>query len=186
MAEKCSCRVSAEAQLEYALEEARRAQRDRLKRLSLFREGIRDGAHEVAARRLFMAGVYGASLDNGLAKDPDDGMIHEALARRVEDREKLYRFYGENRMLVQEQGRFLNVERVLRGVLRRRRGVEGRLTARAMAELDNAVRALDRLDRLGKMLETWREGLRLESRVALEVIVDMHEHSQPTLPGHSP
>ena len=176
MAGVCSCRGQAEYQLAAFRENARCAQSERVQRLTLFKDGISDGAYEVAVRHLFLAGVYAASLDNGFTRSPDDWMILDSLAHRIMDQDELLvSFYSDRRELVRLQSTFLDVERILRGTLRRRRGVEGRLTARVQSELRQALEALERLDRLSMKLVSWRENMRLESSVRLESLFDMHD-----------
>ena len=179
MAEGCGCRRAVEYSIEAARMEARRTQAEYGRRLDSFRDGIAQGAREVAARHLYLAGVYAASLDNGLARNPNGFMVRESLARRLTtEGGRLLRFYGENSVLVEAQGEFVDVERALRGVLRDRRGAPGLLEARVRSELGQAEDALVRLERLEGFLASWRESVRLESQVAVDVVVDMHMISE--------
>ena len=176
MVEDCSCKTEANYQLAAFREEARRVQAKRVQGLTLFKEGISDGAFEVAARHLYFAGIYAASLDNGFTRNPDDWMIMNALNTRLASQSgSLVSFFMERQDLVRQQGVLLDVERVLRGTLRRRTGIEGRLTARISAEFRQASEALERLERLSEKLVSWRENMRLESRVSIESIIDMHD-----------
>jgi len=178
MAWGCGCRRAVEYSVEAARRDAHRAQAEYGRRLESFRSGIAQGAREVAARHLYLAGVYAASLDNGLARDPDGFMVRTSLMRRLEaEGGRLLRFYGENSVLVDAQGEFVDVEKALRGVLRDRRGAPGLLEARVRAELGQAEDALVRLERLEGFLASWRESVRLESQVGVEVVVDMHKIS---------
>jgi len=120
--------------------------------------------------------MYAASLDNGLTRNPDDWMIMASLNTRLASQsDSLVSFFMDRQDLVRQQGVLLDVERVLRGFLRRRTGIEGRLAARVSAEFRQASEALDRLERLSEKLVSWRENMRLESRVSLELIMDMHD-----------
>jgi hypothetical protein len=102
-------------------------------------------------------------------------MVMGSLRRRLEaEGGRLLRFYGENSVLVEAQGEFVDVERALRGVLRDRRGAPGLLEARVRSELGQAEDALVRLERLEGFLASWRESVRLESQVGVDVVVDMH------------
>jgi len=157
---------------------ARRVQEEYARRLDAFREGIAQGAREVAARHLYLAGVYAASLDNGLTRNPDGFMVIASLISRIESGGgRLFRFYNENSGLVEAQGEFVDVERALRGVLRNRRGAPGLLEARVRSELGQAEEVLKRLEKLGESLASWRESVRLESEVTVYVVIDMHEFS---------
>jgi hypothetical protein len=157
MAEGCSCRRAVAYSVEDARREARRVQEEYARRLDSFRDGIAQGAREMAARHLYLAGVYAASLDNGLTRNPDGFMVRASLMRRLEA----------------EGG----VERSLRGVLRDRRGAPGLLEARVRSELGQAEASLARLERLEGFLASWRESVRLESQMGVDVIVDMHGFS---------
>jgi hypothetical protein len=175
MMSECSCRRSVSYSVEAARAEAREVQGEYARRLESFREGIAQGAREMAARHLYLSGVYAASLDNGLARNPDVFMVRESLGRRLESRgEPLLGFYRVNLTLVESQGEFVDVERALRGVLRDRRGAPGLLEARVRSELEQAEASLSRLERLEEFLASWRESVRLESQVGLDVLVDMH------------
>lgn len=179
MVEDCSCRVEANYQLAAFRQEARMVQANRVQGLALFKDGISDGAFEVAARHLFFAGIYAASLDNGLTRNPDDWMIMASLNSRLASQsDSLVSFFMDRQDLVRQQGVLLDVERVLRGTLRRRTGIEGRLTARIGAEFRQASEALERLERLSEKLVSWRENMRLESRVSLESMFDMHDNKK--------
>jgi hypothetical protein len=176
MVEDCSCKIEAMYQLDAFRAEAWRAQAERIQGLTLFKEGISDGAFEVAARHLYYAGLYAASLDNGFTRNPDDWMIMGSLNTRLAGQcESLVSFFMDKQDLVRQQGVLLDVERVLRGTLRRRTGVEGRLAARISAEFRQASEALIRLERLSEKLVSWRENMRLESMVSIKSISDMHE-----------
>jgi len=175
MGERCSCWRVVGYTVDEKRREARRVQAEYARRLASFREGIAQGAREVAARHLFLAGVYAASLDNGLARSPDLFMIRGSLLMRLQSLGgRLLRFYLENEGVVWAQSEFIDVERVLRGVLRDRRGAPGLLEARVRSELGLAEESLLRLERLERFLASWREKVRLESQVGVDVIVDMH------------
>jgi len=178
MVRGCSCRQAVEYSVEEARREARRVQAEYARRLGSFRDGIAQGAREMAARHLYLAGVYAASLDNGLTRNPDGFMVRASLMRRLEaEGGRLLGFYGENSVLVEAQAEFVDVERSLRGVLRNRRGAPGLLEARVRSELGQAEASLARLERLEGFLASWRESVRLESQVGVDVVVDMHETS---------
>jgi len=175
MVEACSCRQVVSYTVEELRRRARRVQEEYARRLDAFREGIEQGAREVAARHLYLAGVYAASLDNGLTRNPDGFMVRASLMGRLEaEGDRLMRFYNENSILVEAQGEFVDVERTLRGVLRDRKGAPGLLEARVRSELGQAETALTRLERLEGFLASWRESVRLESQVGLDVVTDMH------------
>lgn len=154
--------------------EARRVQGERLARLEAFRGGISQGAREVAARHLYQAGVYGASLRNGFTYDPEERLIFETIWDRVMAHDRLKEFYSIHSDLVKDQGLYVDAVATLKGFVSRRQGLEGRLTNRMNEELRLADEALRRLEELEKYLQSWREGVRLESRVRIEQIFDKH------------
>lgn len=175
MVEGCRCRRAVEYSVESARREARRIQAEYGRRLDSFRDGIAQGAREVAARHLYLAGVYAASLDNRLARNPDGFMVRESLKRRLEDEDgRLLSFYYENSVLVEAQGEFVDMDRALHGVLRNRRGAPGLLEARVRSELGQTEDTLVRLERLEVFLASWHESVQLESQVGVDVLVDMH------------
>jgi len=175
---ECSCRKAVSYSVDAARTEAREVQEEYARRLESFRNGIAQGAREVAARHLFLAGVYAASLDNGLTRSLSELMVRDSLVRRLDVRgEPLLMFFRENLTLVEAQGEFVDVERALRGVLRDRRGAPGLLEARVRSELEQAEDSLRRLGRLEEFLASWMESVRLESQVGVDEIVDMHDFS---------
>lgn len=86
-------------------------------------------------------------------------------------------FYEGNSALVEAQAEFVDVERALRGLLRDRQRAPGLLEARIRSELEQAEASLSRLERLEGFLASWRESVRLEAQVGIDVIVDMHAPS---------
>lgn len=176
MIKDCPCRQAVMYSVEEARQEARRAQAEYGRRLDSFRDGIAQGAREVAARHMYLAGIYAASLDNGLTAHPDGFMVMGSLRHRlVESEKRLLKFYDDNVAIVETQAEFVDVERVLRSVLRDRRGALGLLEARVRSEFSQAEDSLTRLERLEGFLASWREKVRLESYVDFDPIVDIHE-----------
>jgi hypothetical protein len=144
-------------------------------RLDTFREGIVEGAHELVARHLYRGGVYQASLDNGLARNPDSSMVLSSLANRLSSADPdAYEFYSENKNLVEQQGQSLDAETLLRGVLRHKGKATGLLEGNVLRELSQAQILIQRMKRLDEYLATWKESLRMEGSVELQKIVDMH------------
>jgi len=174
MMEDCRCRKSLEYDVADARKEADRVRAERLKRLEAFREGIAQGAREVAARHLYLAGVYSACLDNGFVREPDGFMIMGALrSRKTSMTLNVSDFFSESYTVIQGQAEFVDIRNVLKGVLRIRSKAQGLLMANTQRELGEAGAALERLRRLEEMLLAWRS-LNPESKVGLESIVDMH------------
>lgn len=175
MVEDCPCKQAVMYSVEKARQEARRAQAEHFRRLNSFRDGIEQGAREVAARHLYLAGINAASLDHGMTMRPDGFMVVDSLRSRLVSEPRLLSFYNGNSMLVETQSEFVDVERVLRSILRDRQRARGLLEARIRSEFSQAEDSLSRLERLEGFLTTWRENVRLESQVGVDPIVDMHK-----------
>lgn len=144
--------------------------------LEVFRENIRSGVDHIVAKHLYRAGVYFASLDKGLARNPSVSDIINSVRSRLGQRDvRLFGFLERNMELVLKQGDFIEAERLLRGILRQGGKAAGLLEGNGERELQEARRALERLDRLERYLSTWREGLLSESAPYYLKVVDMHD-----------
>jgi len=154
---------------------ARRTEVEYQARLDTFRKGIVEGAHELVARHLYRCGVYQASIDNGLVRNPDSSMILSSLANRLSSTEpEAHEFLSRNRNLVEQQGHSVDPEGLLRGVLRHKGKATGLLEGNVLREVGQAEILIQRMKRLDEYLASWKESLRMEGSIELQKIVDMH------------
>jgi len=147
-----------------------------LSELETFRQNIRNGEEQSIAKHLFKAGVYFASLDNGLSRNPSVSEVIKSLERRLVDMsDDLRKFLERRREVVEQQASLIDVEEVLRGILKRGRSAEGLLKGNGERELLGAKKGLVRLERLEAFLASWRAGLLGEPKQYFVKIVDMHD-----------
>jgi hypothetical protein len=142
--------------------------------LGRFKENVRNGFHQLAANHLFKAGAFFASADNGLDRNPPARDILASLRRRLRGRGgRLLVFFEKNAGLVEKQAYLVDVEGLLRGILRQREKAVGLLEGNGERELQEAERVLERLEKLESYLTSWREiGVGSADYVK---IVDMHD-----------
>ncbi|MEM1557620.1 MAG: hypothetical protein QXS66_07905 [Thermoproteota archaeon] len=147
-----------------------------MNQLEAFKEGIKSGAYELIARHLFNAGVYYASLDNGLKNNPSVEVVLQSLRRRLIGRAGLlFDFLERNKQLVIRQSEIVNTNVLLRKLLAQGSKAIGLLEGNGDREVNEAIRIMDRLNRLERYLVSWREGGLDEFRYEIVKIVDMHD-----------
>lgn len=172
----CYCRRSLEDAMMSIKSRASVERMNYVNRLEAFKEGIRSGAYELIARHLFRAGVYYASLDNGLKNNPSVDEVLNSLRRRLVVRARLlFDFLERNRQLVIGQSEFVDSSVLLRRLLAQGSKAVGLLEGNGDREVNEARRILDRLGRLERYLVSWREGGLDEFRFEVVKIVDMHD-----------
>jgi hypothetical protein len=142
--------------------------------LEKFKENIKNGFHQLAANHLFKAGAYFASADNGLDRNPPTRDILASLRRRLRGKGgRLLVFFERNTELVEKQAYLVDVEGLLRGILRQGEKAVGLLEGNGERELQEAERVLERLEKMESYLASWREaGVGSADYVK---IVDMHD-----------
>lgn len=179
MKRDCDCYESVQASVAEERREAKATEHGYSERLFAFRGGIIDGAKELAARHLFKAGVYLACLDNSFSRDPALDEVVRCLAERLEEgvEPELREFFARNADLIRSQLAGVEPSELLKGILRRKEGTKGLLEANASNEFEQAKTALEKAGELSNQLESWKEGIRLESRVSVVEIIDMHGSS---------
>ena len=155
-------------------EKARQIQMENAHKLEAFRNGIREGAMEVAARHIYRAGVYLASLEGGLKINPEEKEILAALERSIGKYPLLAEFFGRNVERVRAQSIFVDVKKMLRRILRQKGKAVGLLKGNAERELALAQEVLERVRKLEERLATWREVSHLEALVEAVKIYDVH------------
>ncbi|MEM3464987.1 MAG: hypothetical protein QXU11_08080 [Thermoproteota archaeon] len=171
----CSCKEKIRLALESAKSRGRLFDAEQSRRLDSFRENIMEGARELAARHLYRAGVYFASLDNNLEKRPSSSQIRMALEKRLADMSPLLSsFTGGNIHLIMRQSEAIDSNKLLRGILRQESKAIGLLEGNGLREVEQAEKILTRLDKLKKYLESWRQGVREELRIEVVEITDIH------------
>lgn len=172
---ECECRKLSEFSLQGARNRARAAEDQYRKRLESFREGILEGAIELTSRHIYRAGIYLACLLNNLDKNPSPEKVFLALKERLPIVDlTLSNFFEENRNKIAEQASSLDSRDLLRRFLRHRDKAPGLLEANVKRELDQARDSLERVERLDKYLASWKESTRMESKVNIIEIIDMH------------
>ena len=171
----CDCAERVDHLLATGKRKARRSETEYQARLDTFRQGIVEGAREQVARHLFRAGVYQASLDDNLRRNPGPTLVHNSLSGRLSKAEpEMHRFYAENKSLIENQEHSVDPEALLRGVLRQKTKATGLLEGNVQRELSQARLLMQRMKRLDEYLATWKESLRMEASVEVRKIVDMH------------
>ena len=170
----CSCQRSVEDSL-VAVKSRILGERSRMfSQLERFKENMRNGFYQLAANHLFKAGAFFASVDNGLERNPSLRDIFASLRRRLRDRNvKLLGFFERNAGLVEKQADLVDVESLLRGILRQGVKAVGLLEGNGERELREAERVLERLEKLEGYLASWKEGA--VGSADYVKIVDMHD-----------
>jgi hypothetical protein len=170
----CSCHRNVEDSL-VAVRSRILAEKNRMNsQLEKFKENIKNGFHQLAANHLFKAGAYFASADNGLDRNPPTRDILASLRRRLRGKGgRLLVFFERNTELVEKQAYLVDVEGLLRGILRQGEKAVGLLEGNGERELQEAERVLERLEKMESYLASWREaGVGSADYVK---IVDMHD-----------
>ncbi|SRR5579875_871324 len=143
--------------------------------LDAFKSGIVEGAKELIARHLYRSGVYQASLDSSLSRHFDPLKILSSLEKRVSKSEPdIYSFFLQNKQRVEEQSQGVDIDKLLRGVLKNKESSKGLLEGNVLRELAQVKLLIERMERLDKYLASWRESIRMEGTVEMKVIVDIH------------
>jgi hypothetical protein len=171
---ECTCLKRVEYLASARRSKARRAEDDYQKRLEIFREGIVEGVRQLIARHLYRCGVYRASLDNGLMRNPSGPEVMNSLHRTPNLDSKIQEFLAGNERLVAQQEGSVDAEALLRGVLRQRAKAIGLLEGNVQRELNQVKALIERMERLDRYLASWRENLRMERAIEIKKILDMH------------
>jgi|GEM_PF-1365258 DNA-binding GntR family transcriptional regulator len=175
----CPCRTRVGYQLDRLQKEARARSGVLGERVEAFQEGIRSGAEAIALRRLFRAGVYWASLDHDLARNPSHNQILSSLSTHIAvDRPDLNHLVARVRELAQSGGVVDDPREMLKKILRTKGPkASSLLQANATNELDRCDAALRQAERLRERLAVWREGIAGCQNPEVVCIVDLHDAS---------
>ena len=173
----CPCRTRVGYQLARLQKEAQTRSGVLGERVEAFQEGIRSGAEEIALRRLFRAGVYWASLDNNLARNPSHHLVLISLSTHIAtDRPDLNHLVTRVRELSQAGGIIDDPREMLKKTLRTRGPkTSGLLLANAKNEVERCIAALRQAERLQERLAVWREGITGCQNPEVVCIVDIHD-----------
>jgi len=170
----CECHRSIEESLVAVKSRMIGEKNKMLKQLEEFKEGLRNGFYQLAAKHLFKAGTYFASLDNDFTRHPRSQQIINSLKKRLNDRSKrLLSFVEMNTPLIERQADFVDVEELLQGILKHKEKAKGLLEGNGERELQEAERILDRLEKLERYFSAWEVGI--SEKIDFLKIVDMHD-----------
>ena len=173
----CPCRQRVGYQLTRLQKEAQARSGVLGERVEAFQEGIRSGAEEIALRRLFRAGVYWASFDNNLARNPSHVQVLSSLSTHIAaDRPDLNHLVARVRELSQTGGIVDDPREMLKKTLRTKGPkASSLLQANATNELERCAAALRQAERLQERLAVWREGIASCQNPEVVCIVDLHD-----------
>jgi hypothetical protein len=171
----CSCYKRVQNKLAIMRSDSKAAEGKYRQRLDAFREGITTGANEIGARHLYRAGIFWASLDNEMIREPVHDMITDSLQIHLQEKyPDLYAFFLKNKDTVSSQSDSLEPSTMLSRILRRKDKADGLLRASAELEINNSKRALERAEQLKERLKTWKEGINVRNKPEAVCIVEQH------------
>jgi len=148
-------------------------------RIEAFQEGIQSGAEELAIRHLIRAGVYWASLDHNMNRNPSVHMILESLGEHIAIEEpSLNTIFGLARSSAIEQGIIDEPKVMLRKILKRTGPqTPALLKAQAQNEINACKKALNQVEVVREKLAIWKEGIIVQNNPEAICIVDIHGES---------
>lgn len=176
----CPCKERISYKLQALRGQSKSLEGELAQRIDAFQEGIKSGAQELAVRHLFRAGVYWASYDHDLARNPPISAILESLSMHV-TREylELNNLVLSTRTMVQDHGVIDDPVIMLRTILRKRSpGTPALLLANVKKEILACQKALSRAEEVKKKLAVWKEGIGRRNNPEAVCIVDMHSDDQ--------
>jgi hypothetical protein len=160
--------------------QARTVEGELSQRIDAFQEGIKSGSQELAIRHLFRAGVYWASYDTQLSRDPSIPQILESLSVHISrEYPQLNNYVQSTRTVIHEQGVIDEPSVMLRSILRNRGpNTPQLLLANVKKEILACQKALSRAEDVKKKLAVWKEGIGVRNNPEAVCIVDMHGEDQ--------
>ncbi len=172
---KCECAELIEHSVRSLDREAGEAEIHDRDKLDIFREGMIQGSREIASRHLFRAGVYLASLERGMIRNPSPDLITRALSRRAADEGiVIMHFLSENMQSITEHAQEEVVQDLLSGILRRKKEAHGLLEAGVSNEIAAARNTIDLSLKMKGYLDAWTESVAMRGKVDVVMIADMH------------
>jgi hypothetical protein len=148
------------------------------KSLDSFRDAIIEGATERIARTLFKAGAYRACLHLGIRKDFGPREVIRTLEENlISDPayQELHVFLTSNTQKVEAQAAAVSISDLLKHIAYRKEKAEGLLVANYGREMNQALSAFKRAERLKKQLEAWKANAKLQDKIQYSKIVDIHD-----------
>jgi len=170
----CDCKSKVDETIQLRLDEAKKIEFEQKKKLEQFQDGIRTGAQSLISRMVYRLGIFMTSLANDCTRNISRESILSTLDQRVSEDPQIRFFYSENRSQVVMQGEVLDPSVILRPLTRRYEKAPGLLQANIKREIESIKKSLERLERLEKSLDIWKEGTRREQTVESIVITDLH------------
>ncbi len=156
------------------MSEAKKIEYEEKKRLEQFQMGIREGAIVTISKMIFKMSIYITSKIHDCGRDINAEQIQNVLDNQVAKISELSSFYGDNRTVILHHNSTFDIQKELRPLTKNKDGAAGRLERRKNDELELIKKSLEKLKKLEKSLEIWKEGIRKEGRVESIIITDMH------------
>ena len=170
----CNCKDKVSETLQRRIDEAKKIEFEQKKKLDKFQDGIKNGAQSLISRMIYKLGIYQNSFDNDCKYNLSHESVISTLDNMTWQDAKISTFYSEHRPKVIEQRDFFDIVAILRPITRKREKAPGLLKADIGREIEEIKKSLDRLEKLEKSLERWKEGTRREQKVEPIMITDLH------------
>lgn len=171
----CNCKDQVRETLQRRIDEAKKIEFEQKKKLDKFQDGIRTGAQSLISRMVYRLGIYQNSFDNDCKYNPSHESVVLTLDKTIWQDTKISTFYSEHRPNILAQKDFFDIVAILRPITRKREKAPGLLKANIGREVEEIKKSLDRLEKLEKSLERWKEGTRREQKVEPIMITDLHQ-----------
>jgi len=153
---------------------AKQIEFEQKKKLDQFQEGIKIGAKSQISRMILRLGIYQACLNNNCKRNITHDLVVQALENILKKESVIFSFYSEQRSEIIKQRESFDFASLLKPLTKNPKKAPGLLTARINKEIESIKRSLDRLDKLEKSLQIWKEGTRREQIVDSILITDLH------------
>lgn len=170
----CDCKSRIEETIKRRITEAKQIEFEQKKKLDQFQEGIRIGAKSQISRMIYRLGIYQACLDNNCKRNITHDSVVQAIEHILKKDPIISSFYSEQRSEIITQYENFDFVSLLKPLTRTPQKAPGLLTARINKEIESIKRSLDRLAKLEKSLQIWKEGTRREQIVDSILITDLH------------
>jgi len=170
----CKCNQKVKETIARKVSEAKKIEYEQKKRLEQFQKGIREGSIVTISKMIYKMSIYMTSKTNDCRRDISAEQIQNILDQQVAKIPELSSFYSDNRTVILHYNSSFDVQRELRPLIKKKEGAAGRLERRKNDELESIKKSLEKLKKLEKSLEVWKEGTRREGQVESIIITDMH------------
>lgn len=175
---ECDCVRSIRTNVNSARAEAIATENAYAKGLDSFKDAILEGATERISRTLFKAGTYRACLHLGIRKNFGPREVIRALEVSIISDpvfQELQVFLASNTQKVEAQSASVDINNLLKHITSRKEKAEGLLVAFYGREMNQALSALKRSERLKRQLEAWKANAKLQDKIQYSKIVDLHD-----------